>query len=31
MARQKFLAHLQGEITRRGVIDVLRHDIKHGK
>ncbi|MPZ49994.1 MAG: DEAD/DEAH box helicase [Dehalococcoidia bacterium] len=27
--RQKFLARLQGEITRRGVIDVLRHGIKH--
>ena len=30
MARQKFLARLQGEITRRGVVDVLRHGIKHG-
>lgn len=30
MARLKFLARLQGEITRRGVIDVLRHGIKHG-
>jgi type I restriction enzyme, R subunit len=30
MARQKFLARLQGEITRRGVIDVLRSGIKHG-
>ena len=30
MARQKFLARLQGEITRRGVIDVLRHGVKHG-
>jgi type I restriction enzyme R subunit len=30
MARQKFLARLQGEITRRGVIDVLRKGIKHG-
>jgi type I restriction enzyme R subunit len=30
MARRKFLARLQGEITRRGVIDVLRHGIKHG-
>ncbi len=29
MARQKFLARLQGEITRRGVIDVLRKGIKH--
>jgi type I restriction enzyme R subunit len=30
MARQKFLARLQGEINRRGVIDVFRHGIKHG-
>src|SRR3954470_14075753 len=29
--RQKFLARLQGEITKRGVIDVLRHGIKHGQ
>lgn len=29
-ARQKFLARLQGEIGKRGVIDVLRHGIKHG-
>ncbi|UHD15224.1 RhuM family protein [Thiocapsa bogorovii] len=29
-ARRKFLAGLQGEITRRGTIDVLRHGIKHG-
>ena len=28
--RRKFLARLQGEITRRGAIDVLRHGIKHG-
>jgi type I restriction enzyme R subunit len=28
--RQKFLARLQGEITKRGVIEVLRHGIKHG-
>jgi type I restriction enzyme, R subunit len=28
--RRKFLARLQGEITRRGVIDVLRNGIKHG-
>jgi len=28
--RRKFLARLQGEITRRGVIDILRHGIKHG-
>ena len=30
MARQKFLARLQGEITRHGVIHVLRNGIKHG-
>jgi len=30
MARQKFLARLQGEISRRGTIDVLRQGIKHG-
>jgi type I restriction enzyme R subunit len=30
-ARQKFLARLQGEIGKRGVIDVLRHGIKHGQ
>jgi type I restriction enzyme R subunit len=29
-ARQKFLARLQGEIGKRGVVDVLRHGIKHG-
>ena len=29
-ARRKFLARLQGEITKRGAIDVLRHGIKHG-
>jgi type I restriction enzyme, R subunit len=28
--RRKFLARLQGEISRRGVIDVLRHGVKHG-
>src|ERR1700674_743753 len=28
--RQKFLARIQGEISKRGVIDVLRHGIKHG-
>ncbi len=28
--RRKFLARVQGEITRRGTIDVLRHGIKHG-
>jgi type I restriction enzyme R subunit len=29
--RRKFLAQLQGEITRRGAIDVLRKGISHGK
>jgi type I restriction enzyme R subunit len=29
-ARQKFLARLQGEISKRGVIEVLRHGLKHG-
>jgi type I restriction enzyme R subunit len=28
--RRTFLARLQGEITKRGVIDVLRRGIKHG-
>ena len=28
--RRKFLARLQGEISRRGTIDVLRNGIKHG-
>jgi type I restriction enzyme R subunit len=28
--RRKFLARLQGEITKRGTIDVIRHGIKHG-
>jgi type I restriction enzyme R subunit len=28
--RQKFLARLQGEITRRGVVDILRHGVQHG-
>src|SRR3984893_14411825 len=28
--RQKFLARMQGEVTKRGVIDVLRHGVKHG-
>ena len=30
IARQKFLACLQGEIARRGTIDALRNGIKHG-
>ncbi len=29
-ARRKFLSRLQGEITKRGAIDVLRHGLKHG-
>ncbi len=29
-AQRKFLARLQGEINRRGTIDVLRKGIKHG-
>ena len=28
--RRKFLARLQGEVARRGVIDVLRKGVKHG-
>ena len=28
--RRNFLARLQGEISKRGTIDVLRHGIKHG-
>jgi len=28
--RRKFLARLQGEVSRRGVVDVLRNGIKHG-
>jgi type I restriction enzyme R subunit len=28
--RRAFLARLQGEISKRGVIEVLRHGIKHG-
>lgn len=28
--RRQFLARLQGEIAKRGVVDVLRHGIKHG-
>ncbi|MCG6863196.1 MAG: type I restriction endonuclease subunit R [Chromatiaceae bacterium] len=28
--RRKLLARLQGEISKRGTIDVLRHGIKHG-
>ncbi len=29
-SRRKFLARLQGEVSKRGVVDVLRHGIKHG-
>ena len=28
--RRKFLARLQGEITKRGTIEVLRHGVSHG-
>ena len=28
--RHKFLARLQGEINRRGTVDVLRNGVKHG-
>ena len=28
--RRKFLARLQGEISRRGTVDLLRHGLKHG-
>ena len=28
--RRKFLARLQGEISKRGTIDVLRHGLEHG-
>lgn len=30
-SRRAFLARIQGEITRLGIIEVLRHGIKHGK
>jgi type I restriction enzyme R subunit len=29
-SRRKFLARLQGEVSKRGVIEVLRHGIKDG-
>ena len=29
-ARRRFLARLHGEISKRGVVEVLRHGIKHG-
>lgn len=28
--RRKFLARLQGEVSKRGVIDILRHGLRHG-
>jgi len=28
--RRKFLARIQGEISKRGTIDMLRHGLKHG-
>lgn len=28
--RRKFLARLQGELSKRGVIEVVRHGLKHG-
>ena len=28
--RRKFLARLQGEVSKSGVVDVIRHGIKHG-
>lgn len=28
--RRRFLSRLQGEITKRGIVDVLRHGVKHG-
>lgn len=28
--RRKFLARLQGEVSRRGVVDILRNGIQHG-
>lgn len=28
--RRKLLARIQGEVSRRGVLDVLRHGVKHG-
>ncbi len=28
--RRKFLARLQGEVSKRGSIDILRHGLKHG-
>ena len=29
-ARRQFLARLQGQISRRGTVDMLRHGVKHG-
>ena len=30
-AQRKFLARLQGQISKRGTIEVLRHGVKHGQ
>src|SRR5207237_4843972 len=30
-ARRKLLGRLQGEVTKRGVVDVLRRGVKHGQ
>ena len=30
ITQRKFLARLQGEVSKRGTIDVLRHGLKHG-
>ena len=30
LTRRRFLARLQGEISKRGTIDVLRHGLRHG-
>ena len=29
--RRQFLTRLQGEVAKRGVVDVLRHGVKHGQ
>ena len=30
ITQRKFLARLQGEVSKRGTIDVLRHGVRHG-
>ena len=30
ITQRKFLSRLQGEVSKRGTIDVLRHGLKHG-